>query len=78
MVRTSFRNRIQKIYLTIRDKLNNNQDAKILKAAIAAPYPLSILTTNNPGAQLASIPSKAVLPPPLIPYPTDTGSPIIG
>ena len=39
---------------------------------------MSIFTTNNPGAQLASIPSKAVLPPQLIPYPTETGSPIIG
>ena len=48
------------------------------RAAIAAPYPLSILTTTKPGAQLANIPSRAVRPFKLTPYPTETGTPMTG
>ena len=36
---------------------------RILNAAPAAPTPLSILTTDTPGAQPVSMPSSAVKPP---------------
>ena len=50
----------------------------ILKAAIAAPYPLSMFITVIPGAQLESILFKAAIPFLLTPYPTETGTAIIG
>ena len=50
----------------------------ILRAAIAAPQPLSIFITAIPGEQLDNILFKAVSPFLLTPYPTDTGTAIIG
>ena len=66
MDRKSFRNRkkvsIQAILLII------------LRAAIAAPYPLSIFITAIPGEQLENLLFKAVSPSLLTPYPTETGT----
>ena len=44
----------------------------------AAPNPLSIFTTETPGAQLFSMPRSAAMPPKLAPYPTLVGTAITG
>jgi hypothetical protein len=51
---------------------------RIFTAAAAAPTPLSILTTETPGAQLVSIAKRAVKPERAVPYPTLVGSAIMG
>src|SRR5690606_38866524 len=45
-------------------------------AAMPAPYPLSMLHTKTPGAQLLSIVRSAAMPPKLAPYPTEVGTAI--
>ena len=45
---------------------------------VAAPKPLSMLTTDTPEAQLFSIPSSAAMPPKLAPYPTLVGTAMTG
>ena len=50
----------------------------ILIAADAAPKPLSMFTTNTPGAQEASAEVNAALPPSATPDPTEVGTAITG
>src|SRR5690606_26410067 len=50
----------------------------IRSAAIAAPKPLSILTTDTPDAQPVSMENSAVNPDKAAPYPTDAGTAITG
>ena len=50
----------------------------MVKAQTPAPNPLSILTTDNPGAQDCNIEYNAAFPSPPIPYPTDVGTAITG
>ena len=50
----------------------------ILIAADAAPKPLSMFTTNTPGAQEASAEDNAALPPSATPDPTEVGTAITG
>src|SRR2546430_15311736 len=44
----------------------------------AAPYPLSMLTTDTPGAQELSIARSAAIPPKDAPYPTLVGTAMTG
>src|SRR5439155_22153113 len=48
------------------------------KAAIAAPKPLSMLTTVRPAAHEASIPSSAAMPSKAAPYPVLVGTATTG
>ena len=66
-------------YIRNREKVSIQEILFIIRrAAIAAPYPLSIFITAIPGEQLDNILFKAVTPFLLTPYPTDTGTAIIG
>ena len=47
-------------------------------AILAAPKPLSMLTTETPAEQLLSMPSRAAIPPKLAPYPTLVGTAMTG
>ena len=50
----------------------------IVKAKTPAPNPLSIFTTDNPGAQDCNMAYNAVLPPAPTPYPTEVGTAMTG
>src|SRR5580704_8479600 len=55
-----------------------HQRRLIVLATQPAPNPLSIFTTETLDAQLFNIPSRAVIPPKLAPYPALVGTAITG
>src|SRR5699024_1321134 len=57
---------------------NAGQRAAICAARCPAPYPLSMLTTPTPGAQLLSMVSRGAMPPAPAPYPTEVGTATTG